>query len=363
LISSNNNNIVGNTVYNNEGTATAATIHLDASSNNIISRNITFGNVNSDAIMLTNNSNNNILSAISCESGWVIGFTALKINASSYNIISGSSFGFGDINIMLTSDSTSAGSSFNNIYGNLIYASNTSVGAVIYSSTVSTKASTYNIFLGNAVWLNYAHGLGVAQRSSYNLLSGNFVYDNGTWSPSAYDGIRLVSTASNNLMGYNRIGDSQAGAGSYGININAADCANNFIVSNFIDGFSPKINDIGIITKYTDESRINLTATTLTLSDAPNNKIDLVNDLVNIPRSLIGIYSISTVNPLTVTISNGKYQGDILILVVAGVNSIKVPNSGNIKLQADRILDMNDTLKLIWNGSAWIEIGYSKNIS
>jgi len=63
----------------------------------------------------------------------------------------------------------------------------------------------------------------------------------------------------------------------------------------------------------------------------------------------------------SLTLSNGKAAGDLLILENATGNGVTLSDSGNCNLSATRNLYQYDTLTLIWNGSQWLEIKYIDN--
>jgi hypothetical protein len=86
-------------------------------------------------------------------------------------------------------------------------------------------------------------------------------------------------------------------------------------------------------------------------------------DVSTNPKSYVPLAPASAVTlNITTAIADGKAIGDILILEgTSDANTVTVPNNANTLLGAARTLGLEDTLKLLWNGTDWLELGYSDN--
>lgn len=74
----------------------------------------------------------------------------------------------------------------------------------------------------------------------------------------------------------------------------------------------------------------------------------------------------SSVNPsqAKINLSNGLVKGQMLIIETTGTGGVRLSNNGNsnIALNSNQMdLRDKDTLTLIWNGSAWLQLSYSDN--
>jgi len=77
---------------------------------------------------------------------------------------------------------------------------------------------------------------------------------------------------------------------------------------------------------------------------------------------------VQTIGPITlnpgVAIADGVGSGAILVLEgTSDSNTVTVPNAAHTRLAggASRTLGAHDLLVLLWNGTDWVELSYSKN--
>lgn len=81
-------------------------------------------------------------------------------------------------------------------------------------------------------------------------------------------------------------------------------------------------------------------------------------------RSYIQITGNSTPENRTITLSDGVLTGHVLSIhctTAGGVNGVELADSGNCRLSATWSATLDDTITLIWSGSAWIELARSNN--
>ncbi|MDP3015141.1 MAG: right-handed parallel beta-helix repeat-containing protein [bacterium] len=317
---SNNNIITGNTL---SGNRQGIMVHA-YSTNNTISDNIVMGNTHTGMVLYaspTPNTRNNIVTGnIVSGNGWA----GIEIRYASYNTITG-----------------------NVVQGNGMY------------GIRSDNYASYNTIAGNTVSGNGWDGIMLEGHSSNNTVTGNNIYDNG--GTGNYNGIRMDSSNnSNNLISSNRIFDS-SGTG-YGINISANTCDNNYIVGNLIDGtgFTAPIQDLGTGTKYTQKEKITIERQTAAAPTAGSTLDASAN-----PKSYVPLAPTSAVTlNATTAIADGKSSGDMLILEgTSDTNTVTIPHNANTILSgaSSKTLGLEDILKLLWNGSDWVEIAYSNN--
>ncbi|MBI5554453.1 MAG: right-handed parallel beta-helix repeat-containing protein, partial [Elusimicrobia bacterium] len=309
--SSNNNTISGNNLQNNY-----TGIYLISSSNNTLSGNSVYGG-NGYTIRLYSSSNNNTVSGNSVDGGTSC---SVHIDFSNNNIIS----------------------------GNSVWRSG--------GNGILMGGSNNNTLSGNNLYSNALNGIRVDSSSS-NTISGNSINSNGLG--GAYDGIRIENNSDTNIFSSNSIFDT-AGSG-YGIEISDANCDNNYLAGNYINGagFTDKISDSATNTKYTDKTKITL--------EPGSGYTGLANGKTLTPRGptsylrLVPTANVILGNP---NIADGISAGDILILENTTAFTINFKDDRNIQLHK-KIgflgLRENDILTLIWNGTDWVEIGYSDN--
>lgn len=349
-INSSSNNIFSrNNVQSNNGGIT-----LINSSNNVFSAN----NVQLNSFLdgfYTSNSSNNLFSANNVQSNGRIGIY-LSGASSQNNIISGNNIqlnggvGVGVLSGILINSSSSNTVSGNNIQGNTFQGIN-----------IQGASSQNNIISGNNIQSNTREGIYILSSSNNNTISGNIIYDNGC------DGIKMQSNCDNNLVSSNRISKSGAATSYYGINIDANTEENNYIFSNLITGtgFSAEINDAGTATRYTGKDKITLEPVSFAPADA--GKIALSTAAGTSPASYIRLNPSVNVTLGDPAIDDGKAAGDVLILEnisatkTVTINDNPADTGPNMELTQDHIMGQNDTLKLIWNGSDWIEVSYANN--
>jgi hypothetical protein len=73
----------------------------------------------------------------------------------------------------------------------------------------------------------------------------------------------------------------------------------------------------------------------------------------------------ATATTRTITLSNGLVRGQLLMIQASPIsNSFEVADNtaaNNTDVPIARVLDFNDTIMLLWNGSEWIELSYANN--
>ncbi len=348
LSSSSNNTISHNNVQGNG----CVNILLSSSSNNIISNNNVQGNhPASDAgITLNTTSSNNTISNNNVQNhDW----SGIGLSTSSNNTISNNNVQGNLVFGIIFSASSNNTFSNNNVQGN-------------GQQGIRLGTSSNNAFSNNNVQGNGRDGIHI-YTSSRNAITGNVIYENG--GTGAYDGIKLECDSDTNIISSNRLSDS-AGTG-FGINISASDCTGNYFIANLIDGttgtnptgyynplanppYDHRIQDSGTDTKYTDKAKMTLERKQFSSGFNPLN-------VVNYPVS----YAVFTSGG-ALTLSNGNSGGDLLILENTSTSNITIDEGTNVNLSSvshaiPLSLGQYDTLKLIWNGSRWIEIGYVNN--
>ena len=343
-----------NTISNNDIAVNYDGIQLDnASRNNTISHNHTENNVNYGIVLSAWECNYNIISHNDVENNDY----GIRIGSSSNNIVSHNNI----------HHNTRIGISLNTAPGNIISNNNihhntgvdTGVGINVYNTSGRTIISNNNI--NN----NRRQGITATASASDIIITGNVFYDNG--GADANSAIELSS--SYNIISSNRIYDS-TGTG-YGINIAGS---NNYLIGNLIDGttgtnptgyynplatppYDHRIQDLGTNTKYTDKTKITLERQAL-LSVSNDATITPTGPASYVP--VVGNGGAVTANANT-PIAAGKAAGDILILEgTDNTNTVTIPDSG-VNLEAARALGQYDILKLIWNGSRWLEMEFVDN--
>ncbi|MDP3015138.1 MAG: NosD domain-containing protein, partial [bacterium] len=319
LSSSNNNTIAANTVQGN-----GAGIELSSSNNNTITTNTVADTSLRSSLEISSSNNNTINNNIFTPNA--VGGGSIEFSNSSYNIYTG--------NIL-------QGSGLNGI---------------------NIRGSHYNIITANTVSGSAGFGIAFYNSNNSNTISGNIIYENGVSMGGVGTGIYIDGNSDNNLISSNRIYDSVIAAKCcYGIDITNSTGDNNYLVGNLIDGdgFIAPIQDLGANTKYTDKTKMTLEqAAVLTINNGST-----ITPSSPTSYQLVKGNGAVTANATT-PIAQGKAAGDILILQGdpgIAANTVTIPNSGNVKLGASRVLAANDTLSLFWSGTYWVETGYSDN--
>lgn len=225
-------------------------------------------------------------------------------------------------------------------------------------------AISFNTISGNNVQGNNREGIKLDNAPKDNIITANTIYDNGA--TLGYDGINLGQDADKNIISFNSIVDS-AGTG-YGINISTSSCENNYLVSNLIDGagYSGRaMRDFGTNTKYTDRRKITLEKTQLDISD--------YSPTVDFGTPAWGYVALNPSVNTSLYLADGRSAGgDLLILEnISATRTVTVNDGGNVNLGEDdedgngstdsRTLQQYDILRLIWNGSKWLETDYVNN--
>ena len=221
----------------------------------------------------------------------------------------------------------------------------------IFSSNIISQVDSFgmDIFgdahrqLISSNFISDASTDGIGSGVSNSLLVGNILYNNQE------DGIEAVGN--NYLISSNHIYASSASG--YGIFIKS-NSNNDYLVGNFISGYSKPINDEGKDTKYTDKLKMTLEEQTVDITTSSYNLDPATN-----PGSY---FKLNPSQDVTLTLSNGKSAGDLLILEnVSSSYKVTINDSDNVNLGGVRELSQNDILKLIWNGSKWLELRYVDN--
>ena len=221
------------------------------------------------------------------------------------------------------------------------------VSGLIFSNNILSEVDGYE-------------GISLA-KASEEIILGNILYNNQD------DGINLGGyhneDADNNLISSNYIYASSSGSG-YGIFIKS-NAENNYLVGNFIggSGYSQPINDQGKTTRYTDKIKISL---------EPGEYTGLENGKTLTPQgatSYLRLEPSSNINLGNPNIARGKTEGDTLIIenAASGNYYVRFKDGQGVELENSILvggkLDLypGDILVFVWNGSRWIEIGYSDN--
>ena len=206
---------------------------------------------------------------------------------------------------------------------------------------------------------NFGDGIEVEEVHN-SLLVGNILYNNQESGIDA-GGEFWEKDATNNLISSNYI-YIDASSDSYGINIPSNPIhngysKNNYLVGNFISGYSKPIKDEGKNTKYTDKLKMTLEKRKVKIEEETSSyNLDVLTN----PQSYVQLNP--TKENITLTLSDGKSPGDLLILEnISSHKIITIEDSGNVNLAGDRVLSQYDTLKLIWNGNKWLELRYVDN--
>jgi len=317
MLVSSSYNTVSNSHFNNARVRTAQAAGFGFSENNIISDN-SFQGSSTSALVVLNSANNNIVSNNNVQNSTAAG---IRMESGHNNIISQNNVqDNGEEGILLTGTAVS----FNNISDNNVQGN-----------------SRAGIRLDNA--------------PKDNIITANTIYDNGQALP--YDGINISQDADRNIISFNSIIDS--GGSGYGINILTSDCTDNYLIGNLIDGAGysgQAMKDLGTNTKYTDRRKITLEKTQLDISD-----LFPTLDFATSPQGYVALNpSVNT----SLSLVNGRSAGDLLILEnISGTRTVKINDGvgGNVNLEGNIELGQYDILKLIWNGSKWLQVDYVDN--
>jgi len=213
--------------------------------------------------------------------------------------------------------------------------------------------SNFNIVTSNLITEIANDGIGIEYNNN-NSIVGNLIHNVGT----GYDGI--VISSKKNLISSNRISTTKNSR--YGIYVNSTEyitSSDNYLVGNFVDGtFQEKIKDSGNNTKYTQKEKITIERKEVNLNNGDTLEV------ATSPRGYVALKANQAITlDATKAISDGKAQGDILILEgTSDTNTITILNGANVKLGSiSRVLGEEDTLTLIWNGNDWMEMDYANN--
>jgi hypothetical protein len=79
-----------------------------------------------------------------------------------------------------------------------------------------------------------------------------------------------------------------------------------------------------------------------------------------------GFMKLTAASPVTLNattaISSGTVPGMTLILEgTSDANTVTIPDNANTRLSSAHVLGANDTLTLLWDGSAWVETAFANN--
>ena len=331
--------------------------------NNIISGN-SFSNVGS-GVMLGLVSAGNTVSGnnINSNSGITLNGNGVDGNTISGNVISVSGVGIKLIGLSAVNDYQSG----NTISGNCISGSQ-----AVTTVAIELKSTRYNI-VSNNIASGVATGISLNTETnndcSNNVITGNNIYQSSNY------GILVTRTGTNklenNLISYNRIYNPDVpGAGaSYGIWIPYPEASRNYLVSNYIDGlrytgagYDRRISDSGTNTKYTGKDKLTLEPVTFTSPASAFTKIDLSSAGTG-PTTYIQLNPSSAITLGNPAIDDGKAAGDMLILENISTNPVTITDNTNVQLydNSSRTLGTNDTLKLIFNSTDWLEVSFADN--
>jgi len=240
-----------------------------------------------------------------------------------------------------------SGSKYNTLSSNII--SNCTAG----HPGIHISDSDFNTITSNGIVEVANDGIKIENNSNNINIIGNLIHDVGL----GHDGIALSS--GENLISSNRISSTTSfgpNTSRYGIYVNSSD---NYLVGNFVhERFSAKIKDSGNNTKYTQREKITIERKEVNLNNGGTLEVSAS------PRGYVALKANAAITlDATKAISDGKAQGDILILEgTSDTNTITILNGANVKLGSiKRVLGKEDTLTLIWNGDDWVEMDYADN--
>ncbi len=211
--------IQSNTCYDNvrDGIAVDNDCERIVISNNICNNNVGFGiGIGSDVV-------NCVISDNIC-TGNLIGFYIAV--ACHYNLIANNVF----------ANNTTHGiryigaSLYNVITGNYIYGNGRN-GIIFENGNTDTYAQICN----NYIYLNGWHGMDLYQ-SSYNIIQGNVILNNSQDTTNTYDGIRIRSTSTHNVISENFIRSDVVNVHRYCYEEAAAVDNNNTVKHNYMSG-------------------------------------------------------------------------------------------------------------------------------
>ena len=275
---------------------------------------------------------------------------------------------------------------------------------VMYWISVIYNQGDENIIMGNIIHNSIEDGIGLFFGTKNNIVCANNIFDVKSSGITVEGEENLISSnlihllSSNNAKGiyltdYNKnlvVGNSikqeantyplylsksdenliasnyldYSGTSIYGIYIDS-DSSDNYLVGNqLITTSNPprKIEDNGTETQYTQKEKITIERQEVSLSSNPATL-----EVATTPRGYVffdtGGSNILLGDPANNidAIVDGKAIGDTLILEGPSSGKVTVKNGANTKLHADRELEAEDTLTLLWNGEDWLEIAYSDN--
>jgi hypothetical protein len=157
-----------------------------------------------------------------------------------------------------------------------------------------------------------------------------------------------------------------------------------FLANTNTGAFNPVANALAFSTAGAERLRIS-TNGNVGIGTVPGNSARLevagnasINGMLSLSTSIVSPGVDSTISPATsvvllnpatfVTLSSTTpiaapaAPGTLLMLIgTSDVNTVSVPDSGNVHLSGNRVLGDGDTLTLIYTGSIWVEIGYANN--
>jgi len=229
----------------------------------------------------------------------------------------------GDFNVL--GMHITSGSSHNIIVGNRILEVKYGIVVQGYSSTPSTD----NIFSSNIISglsASFSKGIrldNVERHTDRQIISSNFI-------SNFSDGIEVDKVHNSLLVGNILYNYASSGSG-YGIVIPSDYSKNNYFVGNFISGYSKPINDKGKNTKYTDKLKMTLEKREVKIEkETSSYNLDVLTN----PQSYVQLNP--TKENITLTLSDGKSPGDLLILENISSYKITIEDSGNVNLAGDR---------------------------
>lgn len=150
----------------------------------------------------------------------------------------------------------------------------------------------------------------------------------------------------NVFLGY-QVGNTMSGSNKLLIDNSDADQNNSLIYGEFDNDLLKLNSTVNVRDMFVIQESIQLL----------NNGGTIISD-----KSYIKVEGVGgpVVLDAVVPISPGTYVGQLLILE-GNISNVTIMNGGSVSLSNLIVLDINDTLTLIWNGSQWIETSRSIN--
>ena len=196
--------------------------------------------------------------------------------------------------------------------------------------------------------------------------------------PATNAQVFAITNSSSGSMTLQVKNELRTGAGS------ATNPSHSFLANTNTGLFNPLANVLAFATAGTERLRIS-TNGNVGIGTIPGNTARLevagntsINGLLSLSTTIVSPGIGSTISPVTsvlllnpstavtldatTPIAGGVSAGTLLILVgTSDVNTVSVPDSGNVHLSGTRVLGDGDTLTLIFSVIIWSEMGYDNN--